>query len=263
MRPSAAFAAILVSSAFIVSGAQAGVVSNPVTASVTFGGAGGSVNYTNAINKQINIGDTGTVIGTFGTNASIRGRWSAQMVGAAGSGANGGNVYAIAVQIGSSKKVGPFARDYQDAVLFQTDRIGGSVITDASIGFGVGGGGLRFDDFGGVNQIRIDNTGTFGDAGYSMRTDPNFASFGVTGVPSLMSTYATVAADGSVGFATSFNVSSLWVNPDNVSALFNGNLTEWEVRGFNSAFFVEVVAVPAPGAMALLGLAGLAGRRRR
>jgi hypothetical protein len=263
MRPFAVLGTIIATSAALVSSAQAGVIANPVTASVTLAGSGGSVNYTNAINRQINIGDTGTVIGTFGTNADIRGRWSAQMVGAAGSGANGGNVYAIAVQIGSSKRIGPFARDYQDAVLLPTDQIGGSVITNASLGFGVGGGGLKFDDFGGVNQILIDNTGTFGDAAYSMRTDPNFAGFGVTGVPSLMSTYASIAADGSVGFATSFDVSSLWVNPDNVSSLFNGNLAEWEVRGFNSSFFVEVVAVPAPGAMALLGLAGLAGRRRR
>jgi hypothetical protein len=263
MRPNAALSIVVAASAAIAGSAQAGVISNPVTASVAFGGAGGSVNYTNAINKQINIGDTGTIIGTFGTNASIRGRWSAQLVGGEGAGANGGNVYAIAVQIGSSKKIGPFARDYLDAVLFPTDQIGGSAITNASIGFGVGGGGLRFDDFGGVNQILIDNTGTFGDAAYSMRTDPNFAGFGVTGVPSLMSTYATIAADGSVGFATSFDVSSLWVNQDNVSSLFNGNLAEWEVRGFNSSFFVEVVAVPAPGAAALLGLAGLMGRRRR
>lgn len=263
MRFHATLAIFIATSAAVVSSAQAGVISNPVTASVTIGGAGGSLNYMNAINKQVNIGDIGTVIGTFGTNASIRGRWSAQMVGAAGSGANGGNVYGITVQIGSCKKIGPFARDYLDAVLLPTDQIGGSAITNAAIGFGVGGGGLKFDDFGGANQILIDNSGSFGDAAYSMRTDPNFAGFGVTGVPSLMSTYASVAGDGSVGFATSFNVSSLWVNPDNVSSLFNGNLTEWEVRGFNSSFFVEVVAVPAPGAMALLGLAGLAGRRRR
>jgi MYXO-CTERM domain-containing protein len=96
-----------------------------------------------------------------------------------------------------------------------------------------------------------------------MRVDPNFEPQGVTGLPSAMSTYASIAADGSVGFSTSFNVSSLWVNPTDVSSFFNGNLAEYQVRGFNSSFFVEVVAVPAPGAVALFGLAGLAGRRRR
>lgn len=247
----------------LVSFAGAAVVVNPVNASVSFSGTGGSLDYSAAISKQLNIGDIGTVIGQYGTNAAIRGRWSAQLVGGEGAGAHGGNVYAIAVQIGSCKKIGPFARDYQDAVLLAGDGIGNAVITNASIGFGVGGGGLRFDDFGGANQILIDNSGSFGDAAYSMRTDPNFAGFGVTGVPGLMNTYATVAADGSVGFSTTFNVSSLWVAPDDVSALFNGNLTEWEVRGFNSSFFVEVVSVPAPGAIALLGLAGLAARRRR
>jgi hypothetical protein len=91
----------------------------------------------------------------------------------------------------------------------------------------------------------------------------HFEPQGVTGIPSLMSTYATVAADGSVGFSTAFNVASLWVNPTDVSSLFNGNLAEYEIRGFNSSFFVEVIEVPAPGALALLGAAGLAGRRRR
>lgn len=265
MRPVAALslAVVVTSAAALASSAQATVVVNPVSASVSFSGTGGSLNYSAAISKQASIGDTGTLIGQYGTNAAIRGRWSAQAVGGAGAGAHGGNVYAITVQVGSSKKIGPFARDYQDAVLFAGDGIGGASITSASIGFGVGGGGLSFDDFGGANQILIDNSGSFGDAVYSMRTDPNFAPFGVTGVPGLMSTYATVAADGTVGFSTSFNASSLWAAPDDISALFGGNLTANEIRGFNSSFFVEVVAVPAPGAMALLGLAGLAGRRRQ
>jgi hypothetical protein len=199
----------------------------------------------------------------FGANATIRGRWSAQLVGGAGAGANGGNVYAITVQIGSIVQSGPFAQPYTQSILQPTDVIGGSFITGASIGFGVGGGGLRFDDFGGLNQIIIDNTGTFGDAGYRMRVDPNFDPQGLSALPSLMPTYASVAADGSVGFATNFDVSSLWAGITDVSSLFNGNLAEYQVRGFNSSFFVEVVQVPAPGAMALLGVAGLAHRRRR
>jgi hypothetical protein len=167
------------------------------------------------------------------------------------------------VQIGSIIKIGPCAQTYTQAILQPTDQIGGSAITNASIGFGVGGGGLKFNDFGGLNQILIDNSGSFGNAVYSMRVDPNFEPQGITGVPSLMSTYASIAGDGSVGFSTTFDASSLWVNPTNVSSLFNGDLTEYQVRGFNSSFFVEVVQVPAPGAMALLGLAGIVGRRRR
>lgn len=246
----------------LVSFAGAAVVVNPVNASVSFSGTGGSLDYSAAISKQLNIGDIGTVIGQYGTNAAIRGRWSAQLVGGEGAGAHGGNVYAIAVQIGSCKKIGPFARDYQDAVLFAGDGIGNAVITNASIGFGVGGGGLRFDDFGGANQILIDNSGAFGDANYVMRMDPNFEQY-VTGNPSLMPSYATVAADGSVGFATSFDVSQLFVGITDVSSFFNGNLAEYQIRGFNSAFFIEVVQVPGPGGLALIAAAGLVGRRRR
>ncbi|MCX5650822.1 MAG: hypothetical protein NTU45_05465 [Planctomycetota bacterium] len=263
MRSLAVLGSCIASLVALASSAQAAVVVNPVTASVTFAGAGGSLGSASAINRSGGPADIGTVIGAVGSNASIRGRWTAQMVGAAGSGSNGGNVYSVVVTIGSSKKVGPFARDYQDVVLASGDQIGGSSVTSASIGFGVGGGGLMFDDFGGVNQILIDNSGLYGDAGYSMRVDPNFAPYGVTGLPSLMSTYAMVAGDGSVGFSTTFNASSLWVAPDDVSGLFGGNLAANEVRGFASQFFVEVVAVPAPGAMALLGLAGVVGRCRR
>jgi hypothetical protein len=243
--------------------ASAAVISGPVTASVLLSGTGGNVSYSAGINKQGGIADTGTLIGQFGANAAIRGRWSAQLIGGAGAGANGGNVYAITVQIGSIVQSGPFAQPYTQAILQPTDVLGGSFITGASIGFGVGGGGLRFDDFGGLNQIIIDNTGTFGDAGYRMRVDPNFDPQGLSALPSLMPTYASVAADGSVGFATNFDVSSLYAGITDVSSLFNGNLAEYQVRGFNSSFFVEVVQVPAPGAMALLGFAGLARRRRR
>ncbi len=262
MRLSLAMCAA-VAAASVLPTAHAAVTTNNVSTSLTFTGTGGSQNYSAAIKRQVGIADTGTLMGQFGTNTAIRGRFSAQAVGAAGAGANGGNVYAINVQIGSILQVGPFAQTYTQPILTATDRIGGSLITGASINFGLGGGGLVFDDFGGANQILIDNSGSFGDANYRMRVDPNFDPQGLSGLPSLMNTYATVAGDGSVGFSTSFDVSALYAGITDVSSLFNGNLTEWEVRGFNSSFFVEVVSVPAPGAVALFGLAGLAGRRRR
>ena len=262
MRLSLAMCAA-VAAASVLPTAHAAVTTNNVSTSLTFTGTGGSQNYSAAIKRQVGIADTGTLMGQFGTNTAIRGRFSAQAVGAAGAGANGGNVYAINVQIGSILQVGPFAQTYTQPILTATDRIGGSAITGASIGFGVGGGGLRFDDFGGANQILIDNSGLYGDANYRMRVDPNFEPNGISGLPSLMGTYASIAADGSVGFLTSFDVSALYVGIADVSALFNGNLAENQVRGFNSSFFVEVVAVPAPGAVALFGIVGVVGRRRR
>ena len=258
--PSLVVASVL--SGSVASLASAGVISNPVNASVQFSGTGGSVNYAAAINRQVGISDTGTFMGQFGSNVAIRGRWTAQLIGGTGAGANGGNVYSINVQIGSIIQQGPFAQTYTQPVILPTDTIGGSAITLASLGFGVGGGGLRFDDFGGANQILIDNSGAFGDPNFIMRLDPNFESY-VTGNPSLMSTYATVAVDGSVGFATSFDVSQLFLGITDVSSFFNGNLAEYQIRGFNSGFFVEVVQVPGPGGLTLLAFAGLAGRRRR
>ena len=85
MRPVAALslAVVVTSAAALASSAQATVVVNPVSASVSFSGTGGSLNYSAAISKQASIGDTGTLIGQYGTNAAIRGRWSAQAVGGA------------------------------------------------------------------------------------------------------------------------------------------------------------------------------------
>ena len=84
MRSRAVVGTLLATSVVLATGAQAAVIVNPVAASVTFGGAGGSLNYSGNINIQSGIGDTGALLGQFGTNAQIRGRWSAQMVGGAG-----------------------------------------------------------------------------------------------------------------------------------------------------------------------------------
>lgn len=248
--------------AIVAAQASAAVVASSVLTSVNFTGNGANQAYSASINKAGGIADTGTLIGQFGTNAQIRGKWSAQMVGAAGSGTNGGNVYAVSVIVGSIIKIGPFAQNYTQPIINVGETLGGVPITGASIGFGVGGGGLTFDDFGGTNQVVIDNSGLYGDASYIMRCDPNFST-GVTGLPSLIPTYASIASDGSVGFQTSYSVSSLYENGFDVSSYFGGDLTAGQIRGFSNNFFVEVVAVPAPGAMALLAVAGLAGARRR
>lgn len=209
------------------------------------------------------ISDIGTLMGQVGSNSAIRGKYSAQMVGAAGSGANGGNVYAITVTIGSiATGPGPFANAYRTDIVSSTDTVNGQAIGSAAIAFGAGGGGITFNDFGGANQIYIDNSGTYGDANYVMKINPNAAG-DVTNNPALWSTFAQVNSDGSVGFSTAFSANALYQMGSDVSFYFNGNMATDGIRGFNSAFFVEVAAVPAPGAIAVIGLAGLAGRRRR
>lgn len=209
------------------------------------------------------IGDIGTYMGQVGTNSAIRGKYAAQMVGAAGSGANGGNVYAVTVTVGSiAVGPGPFANAYRTDIVGSTDTIGGQTISSAALGFGVGSGGITFNDFGGANTISIDNTGTYGDASYNMKIDPNVAD-SVTNNPALWPTIAQINADGSVGFSTAFNANALYLQGSDVSSYFGGNLANFGTRGFASSFFVEVTAAPTPGAIALIGLAGLAGRRRR
>ena len=208
------------------------------------------------------ISDIGTYMGQVGTNSAIRGKYAAQMVGAAGSGAHGGNVYAVTVTVGSiATGPGPFANAYGTNIISSTDTIGGQTIGSAALGFGVGSGGLTFDDFGGANTIYID-AGTYGDANYNMKIDPSVAD-SVTNNPALWPTMAQINTDGSVGFSTAFYANALYLQGSDVSSYFSGNLAAFSIRGFNSSFFVEVTAVPTPGAIALIGLAGLTGRRRR
>ena len=218
---------------------------------------------TAGIRANSGISDIGTYMGQVGTNSAIRGKYAAQMVGAAGSGAHGGNVYAVTVTVGSiATGPGPFANPYKTNINSSTDTIAGQTISSAALGFGVGSGGLTFNDFGGANTIYIDNTGTYGDASYNMKIDPNVAD-SVSNNPALWPTIAQINADGSVGFSTAFNANALYLQGSDVSSYFGGNLAAFGTRGFASSFFVEVAAVPTPGAIALIGLAGLAGRRRR
>lgn len=216
-----------------------------------------------AILRNSGIGDIGTYMGQVGTNSAIRGKYSAQMVGTAGSGAHGGNVYAVTVTIGSiAVGPGPFANAYRSDIVGFGETLNGQLISSASIGFGAGSGGITFNDFGGANQIYIDNSGTYGDANYVMKIDPNWVG-DVTNSPALWPTFAQINSDGSVGFSTAFSANALYQQGTDVSWYFSGNMASDGIRGFNSAFFVEVAAVPGPGAIAMIGLAGLAGGRRR
>lgn len=50
---------------------------------------------------------------------------------------------------------------------------------------------------------------------------------------------------------------------DNLGRLSSVNMVEIRATGFSSAEFSNLEVVPAPGAIALLGVAGLVGSRRR
>ena len=85
---------------------------------------------TAGIRANSGISDIGTYMGQVGTNSAIRGKYAAQMVGAAGSGAHGGNVYAVTVTVGSiATGPGPFANPYKTNIISSTDTIAGQNAT--------------------------------------------------------------------------------------------------------------------------------------
>ncbi|MEE8153900.1 MAG: PEP-CTERM sorting domain-containing protein [Phycisphaerales bacterium] len=133
--------------------------------------------------------------------------------------------------------------------------------------------GLKFGDFAGFSNQAYDSWLTVGAtdiAGNATDYSPGFA--GSDGVTALL-TNNTRSFDELDGLVFNSNPKNPWFGPDVVMAQFTlpeGNgfhlegLVGWALAGagFESTPFV-VDNIPAPGAMALLGLAGLAGARRR
>lgn len=264
MQPTRSFAVMAVLGASAA--ASAAVIVSNVNSSVTLGNSIATQSVSAAISAQVGIAGTGTLLGSFGASQSVRGFYRVQATGTPGSGAHGGNLYAVTVVLGAIKKVGPFARLYQDPVVTSDFTVGGAAASFANIGFGNGGGGLMFDDFGvGTTKMYIDSFNS--EAGFSMKCDP-YATYGsafeVTGPTTNNPTAAFVNADGTVGMSLQWNVNNLWQQGTDVSSFFEGNLAFFAISGFANTFIVEAAnAVPAPSAFALVGLAGFVSRRRR
>lgn len=240
--------------------AGAAVINSAVATSLTLSNSTASAFTASGLSsKQSGIADKGTLIGTFGANAGIYTCYQVQQIGAAGSGSHGGNVYSVNVIVGAAKKVGPFAQFYKDAIALWSDTLGGAAITNAAVAFGSGGGGLSFDDFGvGTTALAIETSQ--GDGVCTQRADPmQYADATAMQYP----TAGFINADGTLGFAQAFSVNSLWQQGIDISSYFDGNLAAFNINGYSTSVFVEAYSVPAPGAVAVLAVAGLAGRRRR
>ena len=263
MKLSRSFAALTTIAAS--GAASAAVIVSNVNSSVTLGNSSATQTVSAAISAQVGISGTGTALGTFGSAPAItRGFYRVQAM--AGTGAHGGNLYAVTVILGAIKKIGPFAQTYKDPIVTDSYTVGGSAATYADIAFGNGGGGLMFDDFGvGTTRMYVDSLN--GDAGYSMKCDP-YGTYGtafeVTGPTTNNPLAAFVNADGTVGMSIRWDVNNLWQMGSNVGSFFEGNLGFFAISGFSNTFVVEAAnAVPAPSAFALVGLAGFVSRRRR
>ncbi|MBT8486219.1 MAG: hypothetical protein HKO59_08585 [Phycisphaerales bacterium] len=110
-------------------------------------------------------------------------------------------------------------------------------------------------DGGGTFGSGVDYAGnySFNDAGDDLLTSLNSAGVSLAG-----GTYSHVALVGGTDALSTFNgrdTAGTWtLNVSDNAQADTGTLGGWSV---------DVTTVPAPGALALLGIAGLAGRRRR
>jgi MYXO-CTERM domain-containing protein len=260
----------MIRSALFVSGlavaiapiAGAAVIASSVATSLSLGNSVGSSVFAGTSSKSAGLTDMGTLLGTLGTNAGVRTLYQVNAVGAAGSGSHGGNVYAVTVTVGS---ITPGFRGwqsfYKSPIALSTDTISGAAISSATVSFGAGGGGLAFNDFGvGTTALAMETSQGNGDA--AMKSNPS--NFGYDPNASQYPSAGSINADGTLGFSLTYNASSLWNLGSNVSSDYAGNLAAYDINGFATTMYVEAYApAPAPGAIALVGLAGLASRRRR
>lgn len=241
--------------------AHANVVPSAVGTSVVLGGAsGGSQTIASGTsNLQVGIGDIGGLLGNFGA-ADIRSNYSVSPLSSVGP--RGGNEYLVTVRVGSIRRQGPFARFYTQSIINPGATLGnGATITSATIKFGAGAGGLRFDDFGAATMAYVDNSNSTGDINYAMKIDDGGFVSDIQNGPTVDLLAAVTNPDGSVGFSITYNANSLFNFGSDASSAFGGDLAAFPINGFASQFVVEVV--PAPSTGLAMGLGALAACRRR
>jgi hypothetical protein len=113
-------------------------------------------------------------------------------------------------------------------------------------------------------------------SGWGSALDPGFANGGTVGdinngagwYDATPGTANTIGAGGTQGGFRILIAQIVRSGDDSAQAVSNHSLQlSWKVAGTTTAIFgngsFNIGVIPAPGAMALLGLAGLAGRRRR
>ena len=147
-------------------------------------------------------------------------------------------------------------------------------------GFSWGGGSLTMDTFGSTfdtqlhlfdiagNGIGENDDSSNGGSGLESQISLNLAAGSyLIGITSFNNDAQDAAGLDIFGFTNTFNddAGNFIQGPESNG---HGVLAQWDAQGFGSGDYVihfssPVNAVPAPGAMALLGLGGLAAIRRR
>ncbi len=178
-------------------------------------------------------------------------------------GPNGGTRYDIGIRIGSQTPGGPPFNDptyYTEAIIPQGSALDGpETINQILVSFGVGGGGVAFDEVSSPAQISLI------DAGTSIRLSgeglpPNFS---VSSVAAGNPITPLFNADGTIGFQVLFDAddftSSAFVD------FFAGDWATRNVNGFGTTIRIELV--PEPASLAIGSVAAVGGlifvRRRR
>lgn len=169
-------------------------------------------------------------------------------------GPNGGKQYTITVQTGTMNPPNSF---YAIPVIpIGTTLANGDIINTAELEFGVGGGGIAFDDFGGNGEIFI----------HDFRPRAHYPWQRGTFQYSPTSASAFVNGDNTIGFTALYDADSMPASQAPVMVGdFSGAAPAVGFGGFSTSFVVEVV--PEPSTVALVSVACVGGllayRRRR
>ena len=126
-------------------------------------------------------------------------------------------------------------------------------------GYLASGGNIAFTAASNIDVYNMDGDWTpFGTGGFGSWDSSSGDAWAMFADPRLGVPAGYVSGDSLSSFATKFNSSfaALGFTPGSyVTTLTNGNITD--------TVTVNIGKIPAPGALALLGIAGIAGRRRR
>ncbi|GJM17943.1 MAG: hypothetical protein DHS20C14_01560 [Phycisphaeraceae bacterium] len=241
--------------------AFAGPTGTAVSTSVIMGNGGSGETMilgSGTSNLSIDPDDFGTDLGNSLGNNTVYGDYVVTPQGAAGTGPNGGNLYNVGVRVGSRSTGFPFGVNFYDSPIIDTgDTLAsGATINEITFEFGIGGGGIAFDDFGAATQVSIiDDFGVFLDIdGYGAP----FSDVDDGGA----NMHWVVNGDGTLGVSVTYSTDSVIVsNGFDFTSFVNGDWATGTVDGVKATLRVEVT--PTPSSAALIGLGGLVAMRRR
>ncbi len=179
-----------------------------------------------------------------------------------GLGPNGGKRYDISVRIGSQIPAGRFNDPtyYLEPIIPQGSQLAGlETINQLKVSYGVGSGGVAFDEVTNPSQVIITSAGS----SIQLSGDGLPPNFTVSSVVAGNPISAFVNADGTVGFEVTYDADD--ITNSAIKDFFAGDWATRNVMGFGQTIIIEVV--PEPASLAMVSMAAIGGllfvRRRR